>query len=210
MKVLKRACAALSIAMSLSVLGPIAALTFLAPPEMALAGVGQAVQQGTIPWTVGGDTGTTPVTSNTPANASHAGGQSVGGLFKIPVARTNGGSGAISRLFGHSNGGDVGQLQWKVWDKNPTNTTCTDNSAFVGSATDDLHLIASAVAMTPAVLGQTQGDTKTYFENDYVPPASYVNQDSPPTQFIYACAVAVATFTPSAQPYVVNATGYQN
>jgi hypothetical protein len=163
---------------------------------------------------VGFDSGTNPAlgagASQTPTNISHTAGQSVGGLFTIPVARINGGSGAVSRFFGHSNGGDVGQLQWKIWDKNPASTTCTDNVAFVGNATDDLHLIATPFTLTPLLNSQTQGDAKTYWEQDFIPPASYLNQDTLPSLNIYVCAVAVTTFTPTAQPYVVDATGYQN
>jgi len=165
-------------------------------------------------YVAGFDSGSAPAigagATQTPANSSHTAGKVVGGLFTIPVARIAGGSGAVSRFFGYSVAGDTTGLLWRIWDKSPGATTCTDNANFVGSATDDLHLIAQPFSATPAAAAQTQGDAKTYFENDFVPPASYKNQDTSPSVNIYACAVATATFTPGVGAYSVDATGYQN
>ena len=165
-------------------------------------------------YVAGFDSGTAPAlgagATLTPANASHTAGKVVGGLFTIHVARIAGGSGAVSRFFGYSVAGDTTGLLWRIWDKSPASTTCTDNANFVGSATDDLHLIAQPFTATPAAPAQTQGDAKTYFENDFVPPASYENQDTSPSVNIYACAVATATYTPGVGAYSVDATGYQN
>jgi len=162
----------------------------------------------------GFDTGSAPATatgaSKTPTNSSHTAGVSVGGLFTIPVARALGGSGAISRFFGASVAGDTTALLWRIWDVRPASTTCTDNVAYIGNASDDLHLIAQPFNVTPVAVAQTQGDAKTYFENDFVPPASYANQDTTLSLNIYACAVAILTFTPGIGAYSVDATGYQN
>jgi hypothetical protein len=162
----------------------------------------------------GFDSGTAPAlgagATQTPANSSHTAGKVVGGLFTIPVARVAGGSGAVSRFFGYSVAGDTTGLLWRIWDKSPASTTCTDNSNFVGSATDDLHLIAQPFSATPAAVAQTQGDAKTYFEVDFLPPASYKNQDTSPSANIYACAVATATYTPGVGAYSVDASGYEN
>lgn len=165
-----------------------------------------------LPVSAGGyDSGSAPLVTNAaPANSSHTAGKVVGGLYTIPIARAVGTSGAVSRFFGFSAAGDTTGLLWRIWDKNPGATTCTDNANFVGSATDDVHLIAQPFTATPTAPAQTQGDAKTYFEVDFTPPASFKNQDTIPTTNVYACAVAAATFTPGVGAYSVNATGYQN
>lgn len=187
------------------------------PLTMDLKGdvcVSPANSSGAPLYVVGFDSGSAPAlgagATKTPANSSYTAGKVVGGLFTIPVVRVAGGSGAVSRFFGYSVAGDTTGLLWRIWDKSPASTTCVDNSNFVGSATDDLHLIANPFTASPAAVAQAQGDAKTYFEWDFIPPASYKNQDTSPSVNIYACAVATATYTPGVGAYSVDATGYQN
>lgn len=107
------------------------------------------------------DSGAVSATA-TPANSSHAAGVSVGGLFAVPVARTVGGSGIITNFNYKSTGGSTGALVARIWQKNPTGTTCTDNSAFVDIDTDDANLITSPMTITPAAPAAVTGDAATY------------------------------------------------
>lgn len=132
--------------------------------------------------------------SETPANSSHAAGTSVGGLFTLGVARTNGGSGIITNYAFKSSGGSTGSYVIRIWDKNPSNTTCTDNSAFSGSATDDANLIVPPFTITPAAPASTTGDSNTYAAVTQVS-WDYKNADGTASQNVYACAVTVATDT---------------
>jgi len=161
---------------------------------------------------VGGfDSGSSPVQFATPANSSHAAGVSVGGLFSVPIARTNGGSGGVGNLLFTSSGGSVGSYVVRMWDKNPAATTCTDNSAFAGSNTDNQHLIADPFTITPSAPAVTTGDTNTYTQTSFVPPLSFLNQDTSISKNIYICVVTVATDTADEnKPVYVTATGYQN
>lgn len=141
---------------------------------------------------VGGNTGSAPVQTATPANSSHAAGVSVGGKFTIPVARFNGGSGTITGLTWISTGGNTVQYLVRLWDKNPASTTCTDNSAFVENITDDQHLIAIPFTMTPQAPVVATGDTNTYATVTGLS-FSYKNQDTSPSQNVYACVITVST-----------------
>jgi hypothetical protein len=126
----------------------------------------------------------------TPANSSHASGTSVGGLLAVPVARIAGGSGRITGFWWISTGGSTGTLAVRIWDKFPTNTTCTDNTAFVESITDDVNLIIPPFSITPAAPASTTGDTNTY--------AGYNSVDwdyATANTNLYVCAVATATDT---------------
>lgn len=140
---------------------------------------------------IGGyDTGPVQVTA-TPANSSHAAGTSVGGLFTLSLARTSGGSGEITQVLFKSSGASTGQYVVRIWGRNPTNTTCTDNSAFAGSNTDDAQLITPPFSITPAAPAVTTGDANTY--------ASVLNTNygflTSGNTNVYACVVTVATDT---------------
>ena len=159
---------------------------------------------------VGGyDSGAITATA-TPANSSHAGGTSVGGLFSVALARTAGGSGIITNVNWKSTGGSTGQLVIRIWQKNPVNTTCTDNSAFAGSDTDDAFLITSPFSISPAAPASTTGDANTYVSLAGTT-FDYKNVDTTPGQNIYVCAVTVATDTADENKLVrVTLSGPQN
>jgi len=145
----------------------------------------------------------------TPANSSHAAGTSVGGLFSIPVARVVGGSGIITNLNYKSTGGSTGALAVRIWQKNPTNTTCTDNTAFAGSDTDDAQLITPPLSITPAAPASLTGDTATYASISSV--SWDYNKVGDTTQNIYVCLVTVATDTADQNHLVrVQLSGPQN
>src|ERR1700722_827645 len=93
------------------------------------------------------NTGSAAIQTATPANSSHAAGTSIGGLFSFPLARAPGGSGDVMQVLWTSTGGSTGAVLAHLWDAKPTNTTCTDNTAFVESAVDDQHLIAGPFAL---------------------------------------------------------------
>jgi hypothetical protein len=135
------------------------------------------------------------VANATPANSSHAGGVSVGGLFTLPMARLPGGSGIITNFGWVSTGASVGAYVARVWQAKPSNTTCIDNVAFIGSTVDDANLITMApFTITPVAPTSTQGDANTYAT---VPSLTwdYRNRDSPPTQNLYVCIITVLTDT---------------
>lgn len=141
-----------------------------------------------------------PVTATGTVNSSsHSAGTSVGGLIKVPVVRMRsgalaGGSGIITSFAWTSPGGSTGQLVVRIWAKNPANTTCTDQTAFAGSATDDVNLITPPFSVTPAVPAVTTGDAKTYGVVTGVT-WDYKNLDTTPTPYLYVCAVTVSTDT---------------
>lgn len=151
-----------------------------------------------------------PVTATaTPANSSHAAGTSIGGLFTLAVGRATGTSGRVTNFGWGSAGTSVGQLVVRIWDRNPTNTTCTDNSAFVGSAADDARLIAGSqpFAITPAAPAVTTGDTYSY--------ASIIGVSweflTSGNANLYVCAITVATDTADQNKLVrVMLSGPQN
>ena len=160
---------------------------------------------------VGGyDSGSFPIQTATPNSSSHAAGSSVGGLFSIPVARTNGGGGIITTFYWTSTGGATTQLLVRLWDKNPTNTTCTDQTAFVESATDDEHLLTVPFTMTPVAPANTTGDSNTYASVTGLT-LSFKNQDGTAGKNVYACVVTTATDTADESKAVyINATGPQD
>lgn len=128
----------------------------------------------------------------TPANSSHAAGTSIGGLFTIALPRTTPGSGINTNLLWKSTGGSTGTLAVRVWQKNPSHTTCTDNVAYsTTDETDDRALIVPPTqTLTPIAASSTTGDAATYawLTNLVV---DYKSSDGN----IYACAVTVATDT---------------
>lgn len=84
-------------------------------------------------------------------NAAYAQGNALGGLMSFTVTS----SGALMVVQGRSASGSTVAKTVRVWDHNPTNTTCTDKAAFVGSAADDLFMVlnGSLGQLFPAVSG---------------------------------------------------------
>ena len=156
---------------------------------------------------VGGyDTGSAPFVSVTPGASSKTSGEAIGcatgtctgnqgAVFAIPVARTNGGSGLITQFQWTSVGGSVVGIMVKLWDANPTNTTCKDQTAYSGSTTDDAHLLTPPFALTPAAPAVTTGDAKTYASYSFTPPLSFKNQDGTASKNIYACVISTGSDT---------------
>jgi hypothetical protein len=132
--------------------------------------------------------------SATPNGTSHAAGNSIGGLFSVPIARVVGGSGVINQILWKSNGGSTGVLVFRIWQKNPTNTTCADQTAFVGSDTDDQNLIVAPFTITPAAPGNTTGDSATYGSSNGLT-YNFKNADAVPTRNVYVCAITETTDT---------------
>lgn len=137
-------------------------------------------------------------TGGSVANSSHAAGQSVGSLMTVPIGRPSLfqslNSGIVTNFMLVSPGGSTGSYVVRIWQKNPVNTTCTDNSAFVSSATDDLNLITSPFSVTASAPAVTTGDSKTYGLVSGMT-VDFKNADSPPTPNLYVCVVTVATDT---------------
>lgn len=153
---------------------------------------------------VGFDPGPAWVTS-TPNSSSHAAGTSIGGLLKLPFGRGGptpavpattaiGYSGIITQFGWISSGGSTGQLVIRLWAKNPVNTTCTDETAFAGSVTDDQYLITPPFSIIPAAPAVTTGDAKTYGGATGLT-YDFQNKDIPQTVYAYVCAVTVAPDT---------------
>ena len=181
----------------------------LSVPCLQLHGAGTGCSPVTTnnPLPVGADSGATYATA-TPANSSHAAGTSIGGLMAISVARVTGGSGIITNLNYISTGGSTGQLVVRLWQKNPANTTCTDNTAFASSITDDQNLITAPFSITPAAPASTTGDAKTYASMSNLV-YDYANQST--NKIIYACLVTVSTDTADENSAIyVGLSGPQN
>lgn len=157
----------------------------------------------------------------TPNSSSHAAGTSVGGLLKIPFGRGGptpappattalGYSGIITQFAWISTGGATTQLVVRLWAKNPVNTTCTDQTAFAGSATDNKYLITPPFSITPAAPASTTGDSNTYASITGIT-YDFQNYDTPQTIYIYACVVTAATDTADeSSPIYAMASGPQN
>jgi hypothetical protein len=136
-----------------------------------------------------------PVTATGVVNASsHAAGQSIGGLMTVNIARYYGGEGIITTFSLMSPGGSTGQYVVRLWAKNPVNTTCADNTAFSGSATDDAFLIVPPFSVTPSAPAVTTGDAKTYASLQGLT-WDFRNQDANPGIGLYVCVVTVSTDT---------------
>lgn len=178
---------------------------------------------------VGFESGASSVVG-TPANSSHAAGQAVGpagnltpfnnqgltgtnqsGLFVIPVARVPGGSLIMTQFAMTSSGGSTGQYVVRIWSRLPANTTCIDNTAFVGNfATDDAYLITPPFAVTPAAPAVTTGDSNTY-ASVTVQTYDVENTDMPSTRNVYICLQTVSTDTADDnKPMRVMVSGPQN
>ena len=169
---------------------------------------------------IGYESGPVAVTG-TPANSSHAAGTVVGpapstlvgpngntaiitqltgnqsGVFVVPIGRRGsaasptGVSNIITQFAMTSSGGSTGQYVVRIWTQPPVNTTCVDNSAFVGNfATDDNFLITPPFSLTPAAPAVTTGDASTY--------ASLTVQTfdfESPSGLAYVCIQTVSTNT---------------
>jgi hypothetical protein len=148
--------------------------------------------------------------SATPGAGAHAAGVSVGGLFSIPIARVNGGSGIISGVHVFTSWGSTATYVLRLWQKNPTSTTCTDGSAFVGSNTDNANLVTGPQALQFNAPLNTTGDADSYADLLALS-IDYKNSDSATTQNLYACLVTNASDTPGASATLsVGLSGPQN
>ena len=124
-------------------------------------------------------------------------------LIKIPLARPAGSGGIIAQVAWVSPNGSTSQIVVRIWQRNPYNTTCTDNTAFSGSSTDDIWLVTPPFGLTPAATAATTADAKTYAvltQQSF----DWKNSD-PPSVYLYACVVTVATDTAdeSSSPWIV-------
>jgi hypothetical protein len=133
--------------------------------------------------------------SATPGSGAHAAGQSVGGLFSIPIARVNGGSGIITTVQAYTSWNSQATYLLRLWQRNPVNTTCTDGSAFVGSNTDNAYLITPPLALQFNTPAPSTGDGNSY-ANQSAASIDYKNVDGTTTQNVYACLVTNASDTP--------------
>lgn len=167
-------------------------LWLLAPALAHAQTVGSATTLGPLP-VIGSDSGPIAV-SATPANSSHAAGVSVGGLFTIGVARASGTSGGLTAVLIKSVGGYASSYVLRLWSRNPTNTTCTDNTNFAKSDTDDAYLMGGGpTSVSMAAPANTTGDSATYSGN--VIAGQYWDYATSGNANIYACLVNTATDT---------------
>ena len=137
--------------------------------------------------------------SKTPANASHAAGTSVGGLFTLPMS---GFRGELRNFYLRSTGGSTGSYVVRIWARQPTASTCTDNVAFAGSTTDDALLLTAPFTVTPAAPASTTGDASTYAVQAGLA-LDFLNKDVPQAGSLYVCLVTVATDTADQNNVVV-------
>ena len=160
--------------------------------------------------TFGYDSGSSASVFALPGSSSHATGTSIGGLFTIKLARSNGGSGEVENVTWASTGGATVSLLFRFWDKKPV-ATCNDGAAYVSSTADTAHNLIQPQVMTVAAPTYTGTDPTTYGTLSFSPPMSFRNQDVTATQNIYACVLALATDTAddSSTVYLI-ATGPQN
>jgi hypothetical protein len=137
-------------------------------------------------------------------SSSHSAGQSLGGLISVPIARISGGAGIITQVAWVSPGGSTGQIVVRIWQRKPASTTCTDNTAYAGNATDDLYLITPPFALTPAAPAVTTGDSKTYASLTGQT-FDFKNQDLAASVNLYACVITVSTDTAdeSTSPWIM-------
>lgn len=154
----------------------------------------------------GFDSGAVTATG-TGGSTSHLAGDSVGGLLSIPVVRTSGGSGIITNFALIDAGGSTNALVVRIWQKNPSSTTCTDDSPFASNATDDLSLIVPPFSVTPSAPAVTTGDAKTYAS---VAQVTWDYKNASSTTNLYVCLVTVSTQTISGANQSVMLSGPQN
>jgi hypothetical protein len=137
-------------------------------------------------------------------SSSHAAGSSLGGLISVPVARCAGCGGILTQVAWVSPNGSTGQIVVRLWQRNPTNTTCTDQTAFVSSAVDDKFLVTPPFALTPAAPAVTTGDAKTYASLTQQT-FDFRNSDLVPSTNLYACVLTVGidTADESSSPWIM-------
>jgi len=128
----------------------------------------------------------------TGGSVSHTAGQSVGGVFAIPLGRQNTGSGIVTNFMLIDAGGSITALLVRIWQKNPSGSTCNDNAAFVSNAADDAHLIVPPFTVTPAAPANTTGDAKTYAS---VAGVTWDYQNPLGDVLVYVCLITQATQT---------------
>ena len=126
-------------------------------------------------------------------NAAYTAGQSLGGLQSVSIGSTSGLSGILTQFQLSSKAGSTVAVVAYVWDKNPTNTTCTDKTNFVVSQTDNQHLVGSPILLTPALVVSSQ-DTSTYALSSNLTD-NFVNSSA--TTNLYVCLLANASVTPA-------------
>jgi hypothetical protein len=140
-------------------------------------------------------------------SSSHAQGTSLGGLITVPIATRGGGGGALTGISWTSPGGATVAILIRIWQRLPANTTCTDNTAYVGSSVDDKWLVTPPLAVTPAVVAPNTGDAKTYGNVSFSANGaglSFKNSDIVATNNLYVCVVTNATDTAdqSSSPWI--------
>lgn len=146
---------------------------------------------------------------------SHAAGSAVGNLFAVPVARSQSSSGRITSFMITDQSAATGQLIVRIYQAKPTNTTCTDGSAFAGNAADNAQLISAPFAVTPVKPGVLTGDTNSYagITNavlDYDQSDSIGTNGVPANQNLYVCLQTVTTENITPANLTVMLAGPQN
>ncbi len=136
------------------------------------------------------DVSLTPVVQN----AAYSSGNAVGGLQTITPFRTVNPTGILNNISVLSNGGSTTAITFYIFKANPSNSTCTDKTAFVLAAADQNKLVvAIPPVLTPTIVGV--GTTATIASQQL--PISVRNQDNPSTNKLYICAVYGGTVTPA-------------
>ena len=141
-------------------------------------------------------------------NAAYAAGQSLGGLQTINIASTPVIAGILDQISIASSGGSTVAVVVYVWDKNPSNTTCTDKTNFAKSQTDNQHLITGApILLTPATVVSAQ-DTATYATASNLTD-NFENASS--NSYLYVCILANGSVTPgTTTDYRLNLQGVKD
>lgn len=128
---------------------------------------------------------------------AYAAGDSMGGLITVTgAARTAGGTGILNGVRLKSAGGSTNTIWLYAWSKTPA-ATCTNNAAFVSSATDNPYALVGFP--TSVVMGGAPGawDTATYAQLTALL-SQFDNQDTVPGTAIYLCLVTAGSVTPAA------------
>lgn len=113
-------------------------------------------------------------------------GQSLGGLFSLNLARTNGGSGTLTDLRIRSKSGQAFAGWVYAWTKQPT-TTCTDQATFVSNDADAAYALPGfPQAFTMNVPGSWETASYGQIPNINM---QFVNQDTTPGKAIWFCIV---------------------
>lgn len=127
-------------------------------------------------------------------NAAYSTGNSLGGLQTVPFFCCTPALSAIMDNFQlMSKGGSTVAMTVYIFDTNPTNSTCTDKTAFSLASADLPKLAMSPFVLTPAVVGS--GATATLAQ--LVQVTSIINLDAPRLGNIYVCIVANGAVTPA-------------